>query len=224
MDFDEAVVKVQNKIGDDCVVTNIHTRPYGWVFFYTSRQYVETGDENYGLIGNSPFFISKSGELAWLSTAYPSTNLFLKNWEISHPDYEFPKPKNGSNLLDFNSETVLTKDEEDQITRITNTILMYGIQLKAEEVRFEVAVTQDRFRPVYRTGEDLQKLGGCNFYALIAQRFKQMADIPPRDKEHPNATQSGTIKIAMKDEKYDVAITATISENGEQLNLRIEAA
>lgn len=63
MNFEEAMDEVQRKMGADCVVTQIATRPYGWVFCYTSKQYVETGDGNYGLIGNAPFFVSKSGKL-----------------------------------------------------------------------------------------------------------------------------------------------------------------
>ena len=223
MNYDEALAKVQNYLGDDCVVTRVLTRPYGWVFSYTARRYIETGNSRYGLIGNSPFFVSKTGEIARLSTAYPSTNLFLKNWELAHPDYEFPKPENDLLLSDFDGETVLTTEDEDQITAIANSILAYAIQLKAEETRFEVDAAKCCFRPLYKVGEDLQKFGQGEFYSLVAQRFKQMADIASCETGS-NGTQSGTIRITRKEEKYDVVVTATKTENGEHLNLRIEAA
>ena len=35
-------------------------KDYGWIFFYTSRKYIETGDEHYALYGNGPIVVEKS--------------------------------------------------------------------------------------------------------------------------------------------------------------------
>jgi hypothetical protein len=35
-------------------------RPFGWVFFYQSQQYIDTQDRMYALLGNSPIFIDRA--------------------------------------------------------------------------------------------------------------------------------------------------------------------
>jgi len=47
-------------------------RPFGWVFFYTSRLYRETGEARYALAGNAPFIVNRrSGEVVITGTARP---------------------------------------------------------------------------------------------------------------------------------------------------------
>lgn len=47
-------------------------RWFGFVFFYTSREYLETGDEATGLVGNAPFVVEKDdGKVVTLSSACP---------------------------------------------------------------------------------------------------------------------------------------------------------
>ena len=47
-------------------------RPYGWVFFYNAKRYLETGDPLEALGGNSPIVVeADSGELILLGTAEP---------------------------------------------------------------------------------------------------------------------------------------------------------
>ena len=38
-------------------------RPYGWVFFYQSRRYLETGLISDALAGNGPLLVEKSGRI-----------------------------------------------------------------------------------------------------------------------------------------------------------------
>jgi len=47
------------------VIVPEHTieEPWGWVFFYQSKKYIETMDERYLLLGNGPLFISKQGQI-----------------------------------------------------------------------------------------------------------------------------------------------------------------
>ena len=72
----EAVmVELQKKHGFveyDYVVADEYTieRPSGWVFFYTSRRYLETRNLGFLLVGNGPVYVSKSdGSIAFLGTA-----------------------------------------------------------------------------------------------------------------------------------------------------------
>ncbi len=221
VNFDEALAEVRKQLGADCVITSITTRPYGWVFCYTSRQHVETGDERYGLIGNAPFFISKWGQVERISTAtnWPP-NLFFKNWEAAHPEYELPKCEEG--FLLYDSALTLSEDDEKEIIRILNTVLWYAIGFKTDETRFQVDGGKCRFRVQHRIGETWQRSLLGNYYALIAQRLKQMAKIEPRDKEHLDATQSGTFHVTLKDENYLIKVTSTMTENGEELHLKTE--
>lgn len=47
--------------GDALVLLLQHTieRPFGWVFFYTSRLYAETGEVQYALAGNAPIIVNR---------------------------------------------------------------------------------------------------------------------------------------------------------------------
>lgn len=67
----------------DLVLVDQHTieKEYGWVFFYQSRQYVETGDFDYILGGNSPFLVQREdGQVFYFGTAYP-VEWFMAGYE-----------------------------------------------------------------------------------------------------------------------------------------------
>ena len=82
IDYESAVALAQKKLedmpglpnGDTLVLLLEHTieRPFGWVFFYSSRLYRETGNIMFALGGNSPFIINRnSGEIVLTGTAHP---------------------------------------------------------------------------------------------------------------------------------------------------------
>jgi Immunity protein 35 len=46
------------------------TKPYGWVFFYNSRRYLETRDILHAIAGNGPVVVlADTGEVVTLGTA-----------------------------------------------------------------------------------------------------------------------------------------------------------
>ncbi len=49
----------QNDSGEELVILDAETieKPYGWVFFYQSKQYVQTGEPSYRLAGNGPIVL-----------------------------------------------------------------------------------------------------------------------------------------------------------------------
>lgn len=48
-------------------------KPYGWVFFYNSRRYLESGELVYALVGQGPVVVvADTGEIIELGSAYPS--------------------------------------------------------------------------------------------------------------------------------------------------------
>ncbi len=59
--------------------------PYGWVFFYNSRAYLETGDDRSALIGNAPIIFNRvSGDLRVTGTAHPIEH-YIREYEASLP-------------------------------------------------------------------------------------------------------------------------------------------
>lgn len=79
MTFHEARAKVEgllqewarNVDGGLVVIDHLTiTKPYGWVFFYNSRRYVETGDIFESVAGNGPVVIlADTGEAVVLGSA-----------------------------------------------------------------------------------------------------------------------------------------------------------
>lgn len=62
-------------------------RSWGWVFFYTSRKWKETGDIRYAVAGNSPVIVEKAtGRLILAGTAH-RIEYYIENIErTGHPN------------------------------------------------------------------------------------------------------------------------------------------
>ena len=59
--------------GDEVVLREEYTEehPFGWVFFFNSRRYVETRNLSYALAGNGPLIVDRrDGSIHQMSTAY----------------------------------------------------------------------------------------------------------------------------------------------------------
>jgi len=60
--------------GDSLVILDDETieKDYGWIFFYTSRRYLETNRISYMLAGNGPIIVEReNGTLTQLSASLP---------------------------------------------------------------------------------------------------------------------------------------------------------
>lgn len=72
-------------LGGLVLVDNHIETPFAWIFFYTTRSHLETGNVFHGLGGNSPYFISKrDGSIQHFSTAYStehSIELYEEKYE-----------------------------------------------------------------------------------------------------------------------------------------------
>ncbi|WP_279362106.1 YrhB domain-containing protein [Xanthomonas sacchari] len=75
IDFEEAlkvVVGHLSKSSAQLVITHSEEFPEGWLFCFDSKEYVETGDFSFHLVGNGPILIDKdTGELHVFGTAFP---------------------------------------------------------------------------------------------------------------------------------------------------------
>ena len=72
--------------GDVSVVVDNATveKPWGWVFFYQSRHFLETGDNSSRLAGNAPIIVNaRTGVAIVTGTAYP-VELYIAEYEREH--------------------------------------------------------------------------------------------------------------------------------------------
>jgi hypothetical protein len=68
------LTKLEQEFGEPLGLANSETldKSFGWVFFYNSKAYLETGDFGSMLGGNAPFIVNKSnGEVVITGTAKP---------------------------------------------------------------------------------------------------------------------------------------------------------
>lgn len=92
IDYEEASARVEEALarwpggqeaGDSLVILHGHTleKPWGWVFFYTSKQFHETGDSRFALAGNAPYIVEReTGRLIQTGTALPLDE-YIANYE-----------------------------------------------------------------------------------------------------------------------------------------------
>ena len=60
--------------GEPCVIVDSHTieKSFGWVFFYNSKKFVETGISRYRLAGNGPVIVNKhNGSVEFFGSSKP---------------------------------------------------------------------------------------------------------------------------------------------------------
>ena len=69
--------------GDQFVVVDDKTieKSFGWIFFYNSMKFLETGSTMYRLAGNGPVFVNKSTGSIDFFGAIPPLPVILANYE-----------------------------------------------------------------------------------------------------------------------------------------------
>jgi hypothetical protein len=92
---DSFLRKIEGDIGVPLQIIKTQELSYGWLFFYNSREYVETGEFSSMLAGNAPFVVDAfDGALHILGTAFP-IEFYLMEYETArmsrvpskHPKY-----------------------------------------------------------------------------------------------------------------------------------------
>ncbi len=80
-----AATRIELPPEDEVVIVDDATieRPWGWVFFYTSKLWLETQNFSYALAGNAPLLIDgRTGASHFLGTARP-VEIYLLAFEES---------------------------------------------------------------------------------------------------------------------------------------------
>lgn len=89
--FNEAKIMAQDWLRNhsrekfELLENDIITKPYGWIFFYQSKKYLQSGNFSDMLVGNAPILIDRfSGNIEILGTAYTAEQ-YLKVYEETIP-------------------------------------------------------------------------------------------------------------------------------------------
>ena len=85
--FSEAVtianqhlINLQSEVAVELKLVKTQEEPFGWVFFYQSKEYLETDNFSSMLAGNSPFLVDrKSGKIHTFGTAHPVDSYIKEN-------------------------------------------------------------------------------------------------------------------------------------------------
>jgi hypothetical protein len=86
------------------LVEDTMERPYGWVFFYPSKDFLESGNVLDMLLGNAPLLVLReTGEVRTLGTAHP-VEVFLERVDEelgaqAHPENALQGEEAGAPLL-----------------------------------------------------------------------------------------------------------------------------
>lgn len=67
----------------DCIILAEKTieKSWGWIFFYQSKAYVETGNFSEMLAGNAPIFVNRNTGQLTLSGTVHDINYYVKEYE-----------------------------------------------------------------------------------------------------------------------------------------------
>jgi hypothetical protein len=79
----EYVSKLESEAGKSLRIVDEQTieKSFGWVFFYNSKDYLETGDFRSMLVGNAPLIVDKNdGSLHETGTAKPVSD-YISDYE-----------------------------------------------------------------------------------------------------------------------------------------------
>lgn len=71
------VDEIADSVGDkfDVAVEKIIESDFGWIFFYNSKEFIETGNPISSLVGNGPIFVKHDGTVHDLPSA--------TGWEVA---------------------------------------------------------------------------------------------------------------------------------------------
>jgi len=79
----ETRIELMGDVDAEIIDEETIAKPYGWVFFYQSTEFLRTKESGKQLAGNCPIFIDRvNGELRIFGTARP-IEYYLKEYESS---------------------------------------------------------------------------------------------------------------------------------------------
>jgi hypothetical protein len=82
-----AISKIKVAPGIELVLLEdkIIERPFGWVFRYNSKKFLETGDYRDSVLGNAPLIIDRRDGSVHLTKTAPPIDFYIEKYEREHP-------------------------------------------------------------------------------------------------------------------------------------------
>jgi hypothetical protein len=81
----ETWVRVCCGDGVQIIADKVTKKPYGWIFFYQSSEFIASGDHRNALAGNAPIIVDRvDGEVRVTGTAKPLSD-YLAKYEATLP-------------------------------------------------------------------------------------------------------------------------------------------
>ncbi|MFN4362481.1 YrhB domain-containing protein [Chryseobacterium hispalense] len=77
------IKEIEKRTGIELLIGDEETikKPYGNIYFYTSKKWYETGDDRYAVAGNAPFLVEKeTGNVIVFGTAR-TEDYYIKEYE-----------------------------------------------------------------------------------------------------------------------------------------------
>jgi hypothetical protein len=111
-------------VGDELVIIEDETitKPYGWVFFYTSRKYLETRDAQFFVIGNGAIIVEKeTGALIGTGTARPA-EYYIAQYEAQKRDLNQRNVRVHSNKSQPPSVELSSAIKEGDLARVRHIL------------------------------------------------------------------------------------------------------
>jgi Immunity protein 35 len=102
IDFDQAMNLMKNYVAeqqkltdpeilmdgnDFVIVDDFIERHYGWVFYYQPKKFIETGEIQYSILGNSPVLINKEDGSMYDLGTHRSIESALRDYESGKDIY-----------------------------------------------------------------------------------------------------------------------------------------
>ena len=201
----EVARKMSDNFGVECVITNSIEKNYGWVFFYDTKTSHKAGAEDFGLLGNTPIFVSKEGEFIFLPPMCSET-LFFKNWEAANGQYK--------------SAIDLTFEEEQYLSRVVNSVLKRVIQSKASEVWIKPVNSSD-FHIYSKLGGRWKEIDHLFLYALVSWRLQLIARM--NESEGELIGKTGYISVETpQGSTFTISVKTEQTKLGKQLFLSVK--
>ncbi len=68
----------------NCIVIDEFTEiyPFGWIFFYQSREFVETGREEFELFGNAPYLVDAMTGAVFVTGTGRPISYYVTNYQL----------------------------------------------------------------------------------------------------------------------------------------------
>lgn len=140
MTFDEAkqiavahLSVLSNKGGPNLAIMEDHTleREFGWVFFWNSKQYLESGDKMQALGGNAPLVVlKKDGSVIVTGTALP-VERYLENID----KYGSPEDPSQEQRWEYETRKLLQEGRRADAIEFQRTNCGLGLQAAIDAVK-----------------------------------------------------------------------------------------